>query len=170
MNFNDAKSKTAGAYIGELEQEAVATRKCLEQIPAATFDWKPHEKSMSMLRLATLVAAMYGWITKTLETSEIDFATFKPYRPKTTTELVEYFDKNLSEAKDALRNASDEDFNETYTLRNGDHIVGKLSKGENIRSTINHFAHHRGQLTVFMRLKDIPVPAIYGPSADSNQI
>lgn len=127
---NNTKSKTGAAFLQEVEQEALATRKCVEVIPESTFDWKPHEKSMSMGRLATLVAAMFGWITKTLETNEVDFATFKHDPPNTTAELVEYFDENLRAAKEVLKNAADEEFAKNYTLRYGDQIVGQLTKGK----------------------------------------
>jgi uncharacterized damage-inducible protein DinB len=165
---NNPKSKTAAVFSRQMEQETVATRKCLERIPESVFDWKPHEKSMSMVKLATLVASMFGWITNTLESSEIDFSKFEYFVPKTTAELVEYFDKNLAGAKEALKNATDEDFAQVYTVRNGEQIIYSLPKEENIRSTFSHFAHHRGQLSVYLRLNNIAVPSLYGPSADES--
>ena len=153
-------------FLKELEAEATASRKCLERIPVESFDWKPHEKSMNLGYLALLVAEIPKWITLMIEDSEIDFATIEHFKPATTAELVAHFDENLAGAKNALQNASDEDLAESFYLKNNGETVFSSPKGENIGSTINHLVHHRGQLTVFMRLKDIPVPSIYGPSAD----
>jgi hypothetical protein len=93
------------AFIGELQQEATVTRKCLERIPETAFNWKPHEKSMSMVRLATHVAEMFQWVTETIKKPEMDFATadYKPFESQTTAQLVEYFDKNLSDANEILK-------------------------------------------------------------------
>lgn len=150
----------------ELEAEAKATRKCLEGISEKLFDWKPHEKSMTLGYLALLVAEIPKWITTMIEKSEIDFATFEHFKPKNTAELVKHFDENLEIAKNTLRNISDETLAEPFFLKNQGQVVFSSPKQENISSTINHLVHHRGQLTIFMRLNDIPVPSIYGPSAD----
>jgi uncharacterized damage-inducible protein DinB len=153
-------------YLTELEAEARATRKCLERIPESSFDWKPHEKSMTMGYLALLVAEIPKWITQMIEKSEIDFATFPHVKVKTTDELVRHYDENLDGARKALQNISDEALSETFFLKNNGEVVFSSPKQENIRSTLNHWVHHRGQLTVYMRLNNIPVPSIYGPSAD----
>jgi uncharacterized damage-inducible protein DinB len=160
------KSTFASEILKELETEATATRKCLEVIPAELFDWKPHERSMIMGYLASLVAEIPKWITAMVETSEIDIATFSHFEAKTTSDIVNYFDENLASAKNALQNASDETFDEPFHLKNQGKIVFTAPKKDHISSTVNHLVHHRGQLTVFMRLRDIPVPSIYGPSAD----
>ncbi|MDQ6786020.1 MAG: DinB family protein [Acidobacteriota bacterium] len=157
------------AFIGELEQESAATRKCLERIPENSFDWKPHDKSFPMLRLATHIAEMVGWIKDTVEKPEMDFAIadYKPFVPNTTSELVEFFDKNLSEATDALKNTSDEAMMQNWKLRNGEQIYLDMPRAQVLRSMVfNHIINHRGQLSVYLRLNDIPVPALYGPSAD----
>jgi uncharacterized damage-inducible protein DinB len=153
-------------YLTELEAEARATRKCLERIPESSFDWKPHEKSMTMGYLALLVAEIPKWITYMVEKSEIDFATYPHVDVKTTDELVHHYDENMEGARKALQNVSDEILSETFYLKNNGQIVFSSPKKENIGSTLNHWVHHRGQLTVYMRLNDIPVPSIYGPSAD----
>ncbi|MBC7901643.1 MAG: DinB family protein [Saprospiraceae bacterium] len=154
-------------FIKEVEQEAVATRKMLERIPAETFDWKPHEKSMSMSQLAVLVADMFGWIGMIIDKDELDFAKgYKQPEPATTQELVDVFDKKLAAGISSLKNAGDPIFSENWTLRNGEEIYMTLPKLDIVRQTINHMSHHRGQLSVYLRLKDIPVPQIYGPSAD----
>ncbi len=161
------------AFVAELQQEAATARKCLERIPEATFDWKPHEKSMSMSRLATHVAEMFTWGKEVINTSEMDFATadYKPFEPKTTAELVEYFDKNLADATESLKNASDEAMLENWKLRNGEEIYFDMPRVQVLRGMVfNHIVHHRGQLSVYLRLNDIPVPALYGPSADEGSM
>jgi uncharacterized damage-inducible protein DinB len=153
-------------YLKELEAEATATRKCLERIPETLFDWKPHEKSMTMGYLALLVAEIPKWITYMIERSEIDFATYDHFKPTNTAELVSHFDENLHGAKNALATVSNEALTELFYLKNNGQVVFSSPKKANIESTVNHLVHHRGQLTVYMRLNDIPVPSIYGPSAD----
>jgi uncharacterized damage-inducible protein DinB len=159
------------AFIKELEQESVASRKMLERIPAEDFNWKPHEKSMTMKRLAVLVADMFGWMAFMVDTDELDFAKgYEQADPKTTAELVEFFDKRLNDGLTSLRNADDAVFSKNWTLRNADQIYMQMPKLDVIRQTINHLVHHRGQLSVYLRLKDIAVPSIYGPSADEGQM
>lgn len=157
------------ALLGEMEYEAATTRKLLERIPTDKFDWKPHEKSMGMAQLASHVAEMFGWTPMTLNQPELDFSKFdyKPFVPATTEDLLEFFDKNVAEATDALKSTSDEVFFEPWTMRNGEEIYFTMPKAATMRSFVmNHIVHHRGQLSVYLRLNDIPVPSIYGPSAD----
>lgn len=162
-----SNTTTLGAgFLKELEAEAAASRKCLERIPESLFSWKPHEKSMTMGYLALLVAEIPKWIQTMIEGSEIDFATFKHFEPKNTTELVNHFDENLESARKALRGVSDEALDELFYLKNQGQVLFSSPKKENIGPSINHLVHHRGQLTIYMRLNDIPVPSIYGPSAD----
>jgi len=161
------------AFVGELQQEAAATRKCLERIPEDKFDWKPHEKSFTMIRLATHIAEMVSWAKDTVEKPELDFAgqDFKPFEPKTTAELVEYFDKNLANATEALKNTSDEAMMQNWKLRNGEQIYFDMPRVQVLRGMVfNHIINHRGQLSVYLRLNDIPVPALYGPSADEGSM
>jgi uncharacterized damage-inducible protein DinB len=150
----------------ELEAEAVATRKCLEKIPESKFDYKPHEKSMNMRYLALIVAEIPLWIKHMVEGSEIDFVTFSHIQANTTSELVAHFDENMAAAKKALNAATDKMLDEPFTLKANGQLLYTTPKRENIGPSINHWVHHRGQLTVYMRLNDIPVPSIYGPSAD----
>lgn len=156
----------ATEYLAELEDESRATRKCLERIPESLYDWKPHEKSMAMGYLALLVAEIPKWIAHMIEKSEIDFATFPHPKEKTTEVLLRYYDENIESARKALRSVSDEALSETFYLKNNGQVVFSSPKKENVRSSLNHWVHHRGQLTVYMRLNNIPVPSIYGPSAD----
>lgn len=153
-------------FLKELEAESTASRKCLERISESLFDWKPHEKSMTMGYLALLVAEIPKWITYMLEKSEIDFATFEHFKPKSTDELVKHFDDNIEGAKNALQHVSNDALLEPFFLKNNGQVLFSSPKKENVGSSINHLVHHRGQLTVYMRLNNIPVPSIYGPSAD----
>jgi uncharacterized damage-inducible protein DinB len=153
-------------FLKEFESEITASRKCVERIPESLFGWKPHEKSMEMGYLALLVAEIPGWITVMIKEGEIDFATFKHHQPKTTADLVAQFDENIKTAKDALQNVSNEELAKPFFLKANGKVLFSSPKKENISSTINHWVHHRGQLTVYMRLNNIDVPSIYGPSAD----
>lgn len=159
----------AEVFLKELESEVPATRKCLERIPEGLFGWKPHERSMTLGYLSLLVAEIPKWITVTIEENEIDFATYKHFQPTNTQELVNHFDENIQGARKALQNATEETLSKNFVLKNQDKVFFTMPVVESVSSTLNHWVHHRGQLTVFMRLKDIPVPSIYGPSADDNQ-
>jgi uncharacterized damage-inducible protein DinB len=156
-------------FLKELDSEAEASRKCLERIPDKLFDWKPHEKSMSMRSLTQVVADIPRWIQQIVETPEIDFAKYDYYKPKDASDLVKHFEKNLIDAKKALEHTTDESLSETFSLKNNGKVLMSASKKDQIVTTINHLVHHRGQLTVYMRLNNIPVPSIYGPSADENK-
>lgn len=156
-------------YIAEMEQEAKVAREVLSRIPAEKFDWKPHEKSMAFGRLASHVAEMFGWTPATLNQPELDFAKmdYKPFEPATTDDLLEFFDKNVAEAIETLRNTTDDIFMENWTMRNGETEYFTMPKAVVMRSFVmNHIVHHRGQLSVYLRLNDIAVPSMYGPSAD----
>jgi uncharacterized damage-inducible protein DinB len=153
-------------YLKELEAEVTATRKCIERVPASLYDWKPHEKSLTMGYLTLLVAEIPKWITQMIQTSEIDFATFEHFKPKTSDELINHFDENVQGAKNALQHVSNEALLEPFFLKNQGQVLYSSPIKENIASTINHLVHHRGQLTVYLRLNNILVPSIYGPSAD----
>ncbi len=150
----------------ELEAEHRATRKCLEKIPMNLFDWKPHEKSMAMGYLTLLVAEIPNWITHMVEKSEIDLATYEHYMPKSNSELLNHFEENMKGARKALDDASNEALLESCFLKSKGQVIFTSSKKESVGSSINHMVHHRGQLTVYMRLNNLPVPSIYGPSAD----
>ncbi len=161
------ETQTLGTtFLKELEAEAPATRKCLERIPAELFNWKPHERSMPMGYLALLVAEIPKWISHMVEKTDIDFVTFPHFQPKTTKELVHHFDENMESAKKALRSVTNETLEEVFFLKANGRELYNSPKKENISSSINHMVHHRGQLTVYMRLNNIDVPSIYGPSAD----
>lgn len=153
----------------ELKQEAVSTRKMLERIPGEQFQWQPHEKSMPLVSLAGHIADMINWTNVTINDDELDFATsdFTPKKYADASELVAYFDQNIAAALDVLNSASDETMMQKWRLRNGEKILFEMPKAAVMRSMVmNHIIHHRGQLAVYLRLLDVPVPSIYGPSAD----
>lgn len=165
--------RLATAFLAELENEAKVARACLERVPAETFDWKPHEKSMTMGRLASHVAEMFGWTKETLTQDVLDFATadFKPFEPKTSEELLKFFDDHIAAAKEILSKTSDDIFMTPWTMRNGEQVYFTMPKVAVMRTFVmNHIVHHRGQLSVYLRLNDIPVPSIYGPSADEGEM
>jgi uncharacterized damage-inducible protein DinB len=154
-------------YLQELEAEAAATRHCLERVPSDDPNWKPHEKSMGLGYLAYLVAEIPRWVAVQATIGEIDFQTFVHEDVKTNEQLLAYFDKNMEEARVALAAVTDEQLeHDVFVLKSGEQIFMTSPKGASIGSSINHMVHHRGQLSVYLRLKDIPVPAIYGSSAD----
>lgn len=161
-----AASVLGAEYLRELESEARATRECLEKVPMDQPDWKPHEKSMPLGYLAVLVADIPRWIQYIIERSEIELATYEQADARSAEDLVALFDRNMEAAKKALLSVSDEGLKENFELKNNGELLFTSPKDESISSGINHMVHHRGQLTVYLRLKDISVPSIYGPSAD----
>lgn len=155
--------------VKEMEGEYPNTRKLLALIPDDKFDWKPHPKSMSMKRLAVHLAELPSWHAVVLHTSEIDFGSwdYKPTEVKNNAELLDLFDKELEKGKAALSAATEDQLlNQTWTMRQGDYIISKTNKYEMIRHAFGQNAHHRAQLGVYLRLLDIPIPGVYGPSAD----
>lgn len=153
-------------FLNELQSEVNSTRHCLERIPMELRDYKPHEKSMALGYLALLVAEIPKWITYMIEKGDIDLATFDHDKPATTKELVDQFDKNIEGVTKALEKVTDEQLAKPFHLKIDGNVVYTSVQKDMIRENINHWVHHRGQLTVYMRLNDIPVPSIYGPSAD----
>jgi uncharacterized damage-inducible protein DinB len=165
--------KMTQQFLAELDREAPRTRRALEQVPAGKDEWKPHPKSMPLGRLAGLVASMPSWVTLILEKDELDL-TPPPgqgqYQQPAMDKLVDVHDKHVANARVSLANATD-DFllNTNWRLRAGGKVVMEQPRHIVLRDTFNHLAHHRGQLTVYLRLNDRTVPAIYGPSADDQQ-
>lgn len=157
------------SFITEIKQEAASTKRILERVPEDKFDWKPHAKSMTLGRLASHVAELPGFLNSILTIDEFDFAKghYKPTLAKTTEELMNLFQQKLDEVAETLQNTSDEQMQANFTLLNGDHIIVKVPRMVAVRSmALNHLVHHRGQIAVYLRLLDIPVPGLYGPSAD----
>jgi uncharacterized damage-inducible protein DinB len=153
----------------ELKHEAGQTKKMLERVPYDQFTWKPHDKSMPLGRLAVHIAELPGWITMILKTNELDLGkmNYKPTEVSNTAALLQLLDKNVDAAVEALEGASDEALMEGWTLRRDDKVFFTMPRASVIRSmSMNHIIHHRAQLSVFLRLLDVPVPGMYGPSAD----
>lgn len=153
-------------FAREIDAEVRATRRCLESIPQKLYKYKPHEKSMELGYLTLLVAAIPGWIADMVEKPEIDLATYPRFEPGTTAALINYFDDNIASAKRVLNEASNKELDGKFELKVAGKVVMTSTKKESVQQSINHWVHHRGQLTVYMRLNDIAVPSIYGPSAD----
>lgn len=156
----------AETILPEFDQEMASTRKAIERVPSDKGAWKPHPKSFSLGHLTQLVSTMPGWITNLATTTELNLATPTGYSLESTESLVARFDKLVVEARAALASLTDADLAVQWSLKHGDRVLFTTSRGATIRSTINHLIHHRGQLTVYLRLVDVPVPSIYGPTAD----
>jgi uncharacterized damage-inducible protein DinB len=160
--------------IGEMKHEGVATRKMLERVPADKFSWKPHEKSMSLGQLAAHVAEIADWTMPTINQDELDFSKmeYKPFEPKTTEELVKFYDEKQAAALKTLEeNATDENLMGMWTLRNGETVYMTMPRIGVMRGfVLSHLIHHRAQLGVYLRLLDVPLPSTYGPSADEGQM
>ena len=156
----------------EMRQEAKTTRRLLERVPEASFGWKPHEKSMTLGRLAAHVAELPELVIPALTQPELDFASgaFKPFEPQSTAELLEKFDRNIDAAAGMLEQQPDDRMGEPWKLRSGDHVLFEMPRAMVVRFVgLNHVVHHRGQLSVYLRLLDVPLPSIYGPSADEGR-
>ncbi|MEO7361423.1 MAG: DinB family protein [Gemmatimonadaceae bacterium] len=154
--------------LGEYVHEAAQTRKVLERIPTDKAAFTPHEKSMTMGKLAVHVADLASWTTMTLTTTELDMAGGYTMPTFTTTDaLLDMFDRNVEAGKMALMAANDEQLGVIWTLKSGEHVLLAMPRGQCLRSMcFNHTVHHRGQLSVYLRLIGVPVPGMYGPSAD----
>lgn len=156
----------AASLLPEFDMEMATTRKVLERVPSDKGSWKPHEKSFALGHLAQLVAWMPGWITNTATRADLDLARADGYSLQDTATLLEAFDRNVAEARSAIRGLTDEELERPWSLKRGDMVLWNAPKGVVLRNHVSHLVHHRGQLTVYLRLLDIPVPSIYGPSAD----
>jgi len=155
----------------ELQHEAESTRKMLERLPKEKLTWKPHEKSMSLGRLAMHLAEIPGWVNATLLADELDFSKmdYKMVEATSSEEAVKLFDEKLASALDVLKNTEDATMMNMWTMRDGETIYFTLPKIAVLRSFVySHLIHHRGQMSVYLRLLDVPVPGSYGPSADDS--
>jgi uncharacterized damage-inducible protein DinB len=150
----------------EFDQEMATTRRVLERVPTDKGKWKPHEKSFSLGHLAQLVSWMPGWLASQIRDTELDLKGRPGYSYETTDRLLADFDNNVRDARAAIASAKDKDFDVPWSLKVGGRVAFTQARREVVRGTINHLIHHRGQLTVYLRLVDVPVPMIYGPTAD----
>jgi DinB family protein len=151
----------------EFDQEMGATRRLLERVPGDKIQWKPHPKSFALGHLTQLVSWIPGWITQTLQSPALDLAGGGArYGFENPTNLLDGFDKNVLGAREALGSVTDAGFALPWSLKMGDRVLLTLPRAAAVRNHISHLVHHRGQLTVYLRLLDVPLPPIYGPTAD----
>lgn len=150
----------------EFDAEMATTRRVLARVPSAQGPWKPHAKSFALGHLAQLVAEMPGWITRTLTDGAFDLADGPAYAFQPTEGLLAVFDQHVAAAREALHARIGAALEDPWSLRSGDRVLMTLPRGVAARQQLNHLIHHRGQLSVYLRLLDVPVPSIYGPSAD----
>jgi len=164
------------SLIMEFDHEMETTRKTLERVPEDKTDWKPHNTSMALGRLAGHIAEMPGFAATTFKGDSFDFAPpgAAPVQPTVMTsrkQLLDVFDKNVADARAALSKASDEEMMKTWTLMNGGKTFFAMPRVTVLRSMIlNHIIHHRGQLSVYLRMNQVPIPSIYGPSGDEGRM
>jgi len=158
-------------FSAQLEREAVISRRALGRVPEGRPDWKPHEKSMPLGYLSTLVATMPSWVAMIITQDELDLnppggGGYKPPATGTNRELLQAHDESVSRAREALRGTTDAHLMTTWRLLVAARVVQESPRHAAIADTFTHLAHHRGQLSVYLRLNAVPVPSIYGPTAD----
>lgn len=160
-------------FKAQLEREGPITRRVLENAPEGKPDWKPHPKSMPLGYLSTLVAGMPGWVAMAIDQDELDLMPKggKPNAPVLSTrrELVQAVDESIAKSRDALARTNDAFLMTPWRLLVGGQVVMEAKRHEVIADAFTHLAHHRGQLTVYMRLNEVKVPSVYGPSADDQR-
>lgn len=159
---------TSQSLAKEFERESATTRRMLERVPAEEFGWKPHEKSTALGGLAGHIAQLPFFVPTVLTLDELDFdpASFKPFEPQSTAELLEMFDQKTAAALEVLNANADENLDDIWRFKSGGQIFFEMPRREMIRWAISHIVHHRGQLSVYLRLLDVPLPPVYGPTAD----
>jgi len=179
-NFMNPQPQPTGrisaALLQEFDHEMATTRKTLERLPEDKFDWAPHERSMKLVQLASHLAEMPGWGTVGLKQDSLDLApvggpAFEPFRAKSRAEVLERFDKNVAAARAAIADTDDPEYMKPWSLLRSGQTLMTMPKIAVVRSfVINHIIHHRGQMTVYLRLNNVAVPSIYGPSADEGNM
>ena len=158
----------AETLLPEFDQEMASTRRLIERVPDDKPDWKPHPKSFSIAHLAQLIAWMPGWIGQTLTSVELDLASGGGYSVESTDTLLKMFDENVQQSRQIIAAAKDSDYDVPWSLKMKGNVLFTLPRGVVVRQHISHLSHHRGQMTVYLRLLDVPVPSIYGPTADES--
>ncbi len=159
----------ADQFAAELKEESAKTRSLLERVPDVAFSWKPHKKSMSLGEIASHLADILQWMNSILDRDDYSFdpATFKPYAAKDTAEILERFDAGLEQALNKLKGYPEAQFSAIWRLKAGERVMIEMPRAAVLRyMVLNHTVHHRGQLSVYLRMNDVPLPGIYGPSAD----
>jgi uncharacterized damage-inducible protein DinB len=156
------------SLLPEFDEEMKSTRKLLERVPDGKFDYQPHAKSMTLGRLATHVAELPSWLAMTLGHETVEIPTdYAPQIAKNRAEVLAIFDKNVADARTRIQAATDEEWNKIWTLKWGGRTIISMPRTAVVRATVmNHLIHHRAQLGVFLRLNDVEIPGMYGPSAD----
>jgi uncharacterized damage-inducible protein DinB len=163
--------KMAELFLAQLERETPGSLRVLQRVPEGKNDWKPHEKSMALGYLATLVASMPGWIAMAVLQDSLDLnppggSSYRRPEWKTRKDLEQMLERSVKEARDALAGTTDEHLMTKWQLLAGGRVVDESPRHVVVADTFTHISHHRGQLTVYLRLNDIPVPSVYGPTAD----
>jgi uncharacterized damage-inducible protein DinB len=166
--------KLTAFLLAELDREVERSRHALEQVPDGKYDWKPHDKSMIFGYLANMVATIPTWLAMEIKQDELDVAPAKgsnmeQKRMDTSDELLKALDKAAADARSALQKTTDDHLMTSWRLLARGKVVMEAPRYVMIQDTINHWTHHRGQMTVYLRLMGAKVPALYGPSADDNQ-
>jgi len=156
----------AESPLPEFDQEMATTRRLLERVPSGHGAWKPHPKSFSLGHLAQLVSRMPAWIASTLGEDAMDLATNPGYSLEPTETLLRAFDANVRAAREAMAACTPERLVTHWQLRHGANVLISAPRGAMARTHLLHLVHHRGQLSVYLRLLDVPLPSIYGPTAD----
>jgi uncharacterized damage-inducible protein DinB len=161
-------------FLSELDREVERSRRALEQVPDGKYQWKPHDKSMIVGYLSDMIATMPMWLAMTIQRDELDVApkdgsTMKQAPKETSAALIEGLEKSAADARSALEDTNDEYLTTPWRLLAGGQVVMEAPRYVVIQDTFNHWAHHRGQMTVYLRLMGAKVPALYGPSADDNR-
>jgi uncharacterized damage-inducible protein DinB len=157
---------TGQRMLEEFDQEMAVTRRVLERVPSDKGAWQPHPKSFAMGHLAQLVSWMPGWLAQAIHHTELNLKGAGQYSLETTETLLDQFDKNVRVSRDALAAVPDAELERIWSLKYGDQVLMSMPRVAVLRQTINHLVHHRAQLAMYLRLNDLPVPSIYGPSAD----
>ena len=158
----------ADSLLPEFDQEMATTRRVLERVPDDQPQWKPHPKSFSVAHLAQLLASLPGWIAQVLSSTELDLAAGGGYSNQKTASLLDTFDENVRKSREAIAKAKDSDYDVSWSLKMNRNVLFTAPRRVVVRQHISHLSHHRGQMTVYLRLLDVPVPSIYGPTADES--
>jgi uncharacterized damage-inducible protein DinB len=159
MSFGDS-------FVPEFDHEMASTRRMIERVPSDKGQWKPHPKSFALGHLAQLLSWMPGWIGSAVREDNLDLEKSPKYSFETTDTLLKDFDANVNAAREALQSATDAQMDQMWTLSRGNHVFMKVPKRFIVRQHVSHLSHHRGQMSVYLRLLDVPLPMVYGPTAD----
>jgi uncharacterized damage-inducible protein DinB len=168
--------RISAALLPEFDHEMATTRRTLERVPEDKFDWAPHERSMKLGHLASHLAEMPSWATVRLKQDSLDLApvggpAFEQFQAASRAQVLDRFDKNVAAARAAIADTDDPEYVKPWSLLRSGQTLMTMPKIAVVRSFVmNHIIHHRGQLSVYLRLNNVPVPSIYGPSADEGSM